>query len=56
MADLLNGAQLSLIEEEENPGQDLRLSQQSVHVDVHHLSADYHNWQNKENSCKQPFL
>ena len=49
-------AQISLIEEEENPGQDLRLSQQRVHVDVHRPSADYHHWQNKENSCTQPLL
>ena len=56
MADLLNSAQISLIEEKENPGQDLWLSQKCVHVDVHRLSADYHHWQNKENSCTQPLL
>ena len=56
MADLLNSAQVSLVEEKENPGQDLWLSQKCVHVDVHRLSADYHHWQNKENSCTQPLL
>ena len=56
MADLLNGAQISLVEEKENPGQDLWLSQKRVHIDVHRPSADCHHWRNKENSCTEPLL
>merc|ERR1711962_1629102 len=41
MTNLLNGAQVSLVEEKENPGQDLWLSQKYVHINVHRLSADY---------------